>query len=119
MKVIVAGSRGWTDYDTVRSTLDIVTEGAKNLEVVSGTARGVDQMGERYASERGLPCTRFPAEWRRYGKRAGYLRNEQMADYADTLVAFWDGKSPGTEHMINLARSRNMTITVVYSKGAG
>lgn len=117
MKVIIAGSRGITEYEPFAEELDsLVEDEAMSItEVVSGTARGVDQMGERWAKERGIPVKRFPADWERYGKSAGYRRNEQMALYADGLIAFWDGESRGTKHMIDLAKEHlawHVTISV-------
>lgn len=69
-------------------------------------------MGERYGRERNYSIDYFPAEWDRYGKRAGYIRNEEMAKHADALVAFWDGKSRGTKHMIDTARKYNLSIRI-------
>lgn len=63
-------------------------------------------MGERYAKERGYAVSEHPADWDRYGKSAGYIRNKEMAEEADALMAFWDGKSRGTMHMINLAKEK-------------
>ena len=82
------------------------------LEIVSGTARGVDQLGERYALERGLKLKKFPANWDKYGRKAGYLRNKEMAEYARILIAFWDGKSKGTKHMIDLAQKYGVFIII-------
>ena len=84
-----------------------------DIQIVSGTARGVDQAGERYAASRGLDCVRFPADWEKYGRRAGYLRNCQMAENADALVAFWDGQSRGTKHMIEIAKARGLAVRIV------
>lgn len=69
-------------------------------EVVSGTARGVDRCGETWARSRGISVARMFAEWGTHGHAAGLLRNEDMARYADALVALWDGHSTGTRHMI-------------------
>ncbi|MEO5581136.1 MAG: SLOG family protein [Saprospiraceae bacterium] len=81
--------------------------------MVSGTARGTDMLGERYADEKGIPKKQFPADWPKYGKSAGYKRNTEMAKYADSLIAFWDGKSRGTKHMIDLAKQYNLKVRVV------
>lgn len=98
MKVIVAGSRGIIDYSYVSQILrdheDQITE------IVSGTARGVDKLGEMFAEVNNIPVTRFPADWDKNGKGAGYIRNRQMAKYADMLIAIWDKKSRGTMNMI-------------------
>ena len=112
-KVIVAGTRGFTNYNLMCKKLDTLLCNLKDIEIVSGTARGADSLGEKYAKENNLVLKQFPANWDKYGKRAGYLRNSQMADYADYLVAFWDGESKGTSHMINLAKEKGLKGRVV------
>jgi hypothetical protein len=84
-----------------------------NVIIISGTCRGADLLGEQYARENNLPVYRFPANWKKYGKTAGYLRNRKMAEKADALVAFWDGKSRGTANMITLARGRQLQIRII------
>ena len=102
MKLIVAGSRdGWTE-DMIHYLLDESIEASKVTEIVSGGARGVDKYGETWAYENNVEVKLFPANWKEYGKSAGYRRNTDMARYADALIAFWDGQSKGTEHMINI-----------------
>lgn len=108
MRVIIAGSRKFNNpailYDAVRkSGFDITT-------VISGTARGADQLGEQYARHHNLGLGRYPADWDKYGKSAGYRRNAVMADNADGLIALWDGQSKGTEHMIKLTESKNLHV---------
>lgn len=88
-------------------------------EIVSGHARGVDQMGERYAAEHGIPCRLFPAQWRDpvtglTDRAAGHKRNQAMAQYADALIALWDGRSPGTKHMIEQMRRYHKKPTFVW-----
>lgn len=105
MKIIVAGSRDFTDYKTVKfAVLDAIAE-LDDLysmtEIVSGGARGVDTLGEYLAKECGFKLKIFPADWKTHGKRAGPLRNIQMGDYADALVAIRKNGSKGTTHMIN------------------
>jgi len=112
-KVIVAGGRDFADYDLLKSKLDNLLVNRDPVEIVSGTARGADKLGEFYAKRSQLAVALFPADWDLYGKSAGYKRNAQMADYADALVAFWDSKSRGTMHMINLAKSAGLQVRVV------
>lgn len=114
-KVIVAGSRGFCDYRLMAKKLDYLLSSKSHDEiiVVSGGARGADSLGERYAREHKLKLKVFPADWDTFGKRAGYLRNKQMAEYADALVAFWDGQSRGTQHMIELARQYGLAVRIV------
>ena len=114
IKVIVAGSRTIQDYGLVKYCIDTLqTEHSIEVtEIVSGTATGVDTLGERWAQENNVPIKRFPADWNRYGKSAGYRRNEEMARYANALLAIWDGESRGTKHMINLAEEQNLQVFV-------
>lgn len=114
MKVIVAGSREITDASIVADA--IAASGFEVTEVVSGTARGVDKLGEAWARARKIPITPFPANWNQLGKAAGVLRNAEMAKYADALVAIWDGESPGTKHMIDEATRRGLRVHVTIPK---
>lgn len=112
-RVIVAGSRSFANYELLKKKLDkILVNLLPNVEIVSGGANGADKLGERYARERGLPVKQFLANWSK-GKGAGYMRNVDMANYATHLVAFWDGKSRGTKHMIDMARQCGLTARVV------
>ena len=111
MKVIIAGSRDFDDYELLRKYCDFYLQSQTDIEIVSGTAKGADQLGEKYATEKGYQIKRFPADWSK-GKSAGYIRNEEMAKYADALIAFWNGMSKGTEHMINLANKYNLKIRI-------
>jgi hypothetical protein len=110
VRLIIAGSRGFNCYPTL--ALAMFRLGLRPDVIISGTARGADQLGEQYGACFGIPVERFPADWDRHGKRAGYLRNVQMAESADTLLAFWDGSSQGTAHMIDIARERGLTAHV-------
>jgi hypothetical protein len=110
LKTIVAGSRSVSDYQVVRDA--IVESEILISEVVSGTARGVDKLGENYARIHNLPIAYFPADWDIHGKKAGYLRNQKMADYAEALVAIWDGESKGTKSMIDIARKKGLRVFV-------
>ena len=112
MKVIIAGSRAFQDYELLKSTCDKMLEHVQDVEIVSGTANGADKLGEKYAAENGFPVKQFPADWANLGKRAGFVRNSQMAEYADALIAFWDGKSKGTKMMIEIAQKEGLLIKV-------
>lgn len=113
-KVIIAGSRNFNDYDLVRSAADeLLSDFVPNIEIVSGGARGADRLGECYANEKGYKVTIFPANWDLYGKSAGYRRNVEMGNYADALIAFWDGLSKGTKHMIDIAKDLGLKIAVI------
>jgi hypothetical protein len=110
VKVIIAGSRSVDDYGHVVHALRQAPFSVD--EVVSGTARGADQLGELWAKRFGVPCKRFPADWSTYGKSAGFIRNQQMAEYADALIAIWDGKSRGTKHMIDVMNALGKPVFV-------
>jgi hypothetical protein len=103
-KYIIAGGRDFTDYAYFNDWLGHFLPADKsNIEIVSGGAKGVDAMAEQFAQERNIPVKIFPADWKAYGRAAGRTRNAQMAEYGTMLIAFWDGKSPGTKSMIQLA----------------
>ena len=112
-RVIIAGSRGFNDYELLCRKCDIFFSRKKPTEILCGEARGADLLGKKYALERGVRVLYFPANWDRDGKSAGYLRNREMAENADALVAFWDGTSKGTAHMINLAKEKKLMVRVV------
>lgn len=116
-KVIIAGGRHFNDYEKLCKVADYMLKNKTEIEVVSGTASGADTLGEDYAKERGYGVKLFPANWDKYGLSAGYKRNEEMADYGDALIAFWDGQSKGTKHMIELASKYKIKIKVaLYAK---
>lgn len=111
MRTIIAGSRSFTDYEEV---LGIVADsGFIITQVVSGDAIGVDTVGIQIAEDYGIPFVRFPADWDRYGrKRAGAIRNKQMAENADALIAVWNGFSSGTKNMINIANKMGLLVHI-------
>ena len=110
MKTIIAGSRDITDYTVVLSA--ILLSEFKITEVVAGGARGVDKLAERFAADMPLPIVIFSADWNKYLRAAGVIRNRQMAEYADALIAVWDGKSRGTRNMIDEAARKNLKLFV-------
>ena len=117
MRVIIAGGREFNDRDLMWSKLDKLfsykRKKGEKIIIVSGNARGADRLGETYASSRGMKVLIYKADWKRYPKSAGYRRNEDMADNADALVAFWDGESKGTKHMIETAQEKGLDVRVV------
>lgn len=123
LRVIIAGSREFNDYELLKkSAIDIITKKTMLPDltrIISGGARGADTLGERFANEMGLEISRFIPDWNGLGKRAGYVRNEQMAKFAvennndGMLIAFWDGVSRGTKHMIDLAHKHGLEVHVV------
>lgn len=114
MRIIVAGGRKFANYRLLAETVDSLFEYAsEGAVIISGGAKGADRLGEIYASSRGFVVEKFPADWDKYGKSAGYRRNEQMAEVATHLVAFWDGESKGTGHMIDIAARKGLDVTVI------
>jgi len=104
VKVIIAGSRGFSDFQLLYAKCEEVLANSTEVEIVSGTAKGADKMGEHYASIRGFAVKQFPADWDAHGKSAGYIRNAEMGNYCDIAIIFWDGESRGTKHMINIMK---------------
>jgi hypothetical protein len=113
MKVIIAGSREIDDYNLLLEA--VANAGYDITAVVSGGAKGVDALGERFAEECGLPVYKFPAHWEQYGRAAGPIRNETMAKFGDALIAIWDSKSRGTKHMIDRATAHGLKVHIELS----
>lgn len=110
MKTIVAGSRNIKLYSIIEKAIQ-----QSNFEIttiISGTANGVDKLGEEYAKKNNLSILKFPANWNLYGKSAGYIRNDEMAKNAEALIAVWDGKSKGTKNMIDIAKKKELKVFV-------
>lgn len=112
MKVVIAGSRSFSaaDYPLIEEVC--LSSGYWYSTVISGTAPGVDRLGERFAKKIQVPVQRYPANWEKYGRSAGSIRNTEMARRADAVVVVWDGVSPGTRHMMNAARQRGLPLYV-------
>lgn len=113
MKVIIAGGREFNNYTKLTYHCDKILSNKPQVEIVSGGAEGADRLGEDYAKSKGHSVTRFPADWNKHGKAAGPIRNREMAEYADGLIAFWDGTSSGTANMIKEAQKRNLKIRII------
>ena len=112
-KVIVAGGRNFADYGKLKSTLDYLFSRMSDIEIVSGMAKGADSLAVKYAMEKDIVVKKFPADWDSFGRGAGFKRNTEMARYADACVCFWDGKSKGTAHMIQIARKHNLRLRII------
>jgi hypothetical protein len=110
MRVIIAGSRNINSMDILEKAIDL--SGFSITEVISGGARGVDTLGENWATDHGITFKRFPALWGDYGRSAGYKRNVVMAQNADALIALWNGSSKGTKHMIDIAKKQKLKVFV-------
>lgn len=130
MRIIIAGGRDFDDYQHMQNMIgDIFWAYEGDITIISGGASGADALGEKFAKKFGLEVARYPAEWgetegkpnymigvtkggRKYWKGAGHARNETMAKNAHALIAFWDGRSKGTRHMIDTALSHKLTVHV-------
>ena len=110
MKVIIAVSRT-IDKKYIKDIVSAIKDSKFDIStVISGTAKGVDTIGEYYAKALNIPVIRMPADWNKYGKSAGYLRNVEMAEIADAAILIWDCKSRGTMHMLNIMEERNKPV---------
>lgn len=118
-KVIIAGSREFDNYDMLKEKCDKILSRKVNkgeeIVIVSGTARGADTLGEKYAEERGYKIERYPANWDKYGKRAGYLRNKKMAEVSNACIVFLSSKAEnkGSKMMISIATEEKLLIRVI------
>lgn len=110
MKVIIAGSRNIEDPRLVEEA--IRDSGFEVTTLVSGCAMGVDIVGIMWAEDHNIPILRFPANWSKYGRRAGFIRNKEMSEVGEALIAVWDGESNGTKNMISLMRAKNVPVYV-------
>lgn len=118
-KVVIAGGRDFFDIGLMLEYVDRCLEGKRethNIRIISGTANGADKTGEIYASARGHKVIQMPAQWKRpdgsTDRGAGYRRNVQMAEAADAVICFWNGKSRGTKHMIDIAKDKGLPLRV-------
>lgn len=116
-RVIVAGGRDFDDYEYLSQQLDELFWNSSNfdsrqIKIISGMADGADTLAIRYADEHRLTKILFPANWKYHHRFAGFLRNEDMLSIATHLVAFWDGKSSGTKHMIEIAQAKGIPMWI-------
>lgn len=118
IRLAIIGSRGFEDYDYMLVELDklLVAEDYNIIEIVSGGARGADTLAERLARANGFPVKVFPADWNRFGKSAGFIRNRDIVQRADVVCAFWDGVSNGTQHSFELCKEFNKKLYIFKYK---
>ena len=115
-KLIVAGGRDFSDYERLSQEIDklaLVELKDKRVSIVSGMARGADSLALQFARVHNVKVYQFYADWDKYGKSAGHRRNRQMGDFADDLLAFWDGQSKGTKGMIDYMKSLAKPVRVI------
>jgi hypothetical protein len=114
IRIIICGSRGFTDYIYFKRELDkLFQNNLENLVIYSGCASGPDNMAIQYCKERNIYCEKFPADWDTHGKSAGYIRNVDMAKFANAVLAFWNNKSRGTKHMIDIANKKGLSVKII------
>jgi hypothetical protein len=111
MKIAIIGSRNFTNYKLLQEILEQYKP--KITLVVSGAAKGADSLGEKWALENNIQTLIFPADWNQYGKRAGFIRNEDIIKNCDYCVAFWDGESKGTKHSLSLCEKYTKPVKIV------
>lgn len=113
-KLIVAGGRDFTNYRLLTNTILYLannTYADSEISIVSGMANGADKLGFTFAVSHNVKRYQYPADWS-LGRSAGFIRNKQMGDFADGLLAFYSG-TPGTRHMIEYMRSLNKPVYIV------
>ena len=115
LNLIIAGSRDITNTDYILDRIQHYLQNYKedNITILSGNARGIDKIGELYAKNHNIKCNIYPADWTTFGKSAGYKRNITMSKNANSLLAFWNGQSKGTKHMIDIAKQNNLKVKIV------
>ncbi len=100
MNLLVVGSRSFNDFELMKRKVEFVVNGVDEVQLISGGARGADKLAEVVGKDMMIPVKVFPADWAGQGRKAGFVRNVEMANFADKVIAFWDGESRGTRHMI-------------------
>lgn len=110
MTIAIVGSREFSYYRYLEQSIEIYF--SKIDKIISGGARGADNLGQRYANEHNIPLTLFLPDWNAYGKSAGYRRNVQIVTASDAVVAYWDGNSRGTHHTINIANKAGKPVLI-------
>lgn len=113
MKLAIIGSRSFKDYNKLCIEVNKLREIEEITTIVSGGANGADLLGKKYAQDCYLDYKEYPAEWDKYGKSAGFRRNVDIVNNSDIVLAFWDGKSRGTKHSIDLATKSGKKVIIV------
>lgn len=114
-RVVIAGCRDYNNYNEAKEFIDFCTCNIRKeneIVIVSGGASGADAIGEQYAKENGFKVEKYPADWKKYGRAAGPIRNKQMAEISDYVICFWDNKSKGTKSMIEYAKELNRRVKI-------
>ena len=122
-RLIIAGGRDFFDFNMLIEKCDkilcnVIKDDDYDITIISGGAKGADALGEKYCLGRGFDLEEFPADWDRHGKKAGFLRNQEMADYALQAnkygaVIFWNGESKGSKHMIDVCENKKIPFRII------
>jgi len=115
-KVIIAGGRDFNDFPTLHATMDKLLEKQRethNITIISGGARGADTLGEKYAQLHHFKVIKMKADWKKHGKSAGFVRNNEMLKITQGVVCFWDKRSKGTKHMIDITTEANKPLRII------
>lgn len=117
MRIMITGSRSWSDRETVENALLRTMAKHPNATIIHGGARGADSLADNFCRLYAVPCEVYPADWERHGRQAGLLRNMQMLDSGvDAVIGFWDRQSPGTRHALREANIRHIPIWLFYTR---
>ena len=111
MKLAIIGSRTFNDYNKLSEVLEPYK--SRITLVISGAAKGADSLGEKWAIDNKIETLIFPADWNTYGKRAGFIRNEDIIKNCECVIAFWDNKSKGTAHSLSLCKKLNKPYKII------
>ena len=114
IRLAIVGSRTFNDMDLLEKSIVNIARITDIACVISGGASGADTLAEKFALKYGIPMSIHAAQWNKFGKRAGYLRNKEIVNDADQVIAFWDGASPGTKITIDLATKSGKKVTVIH-----
>ena len=116
--LLVVGSRSFRNYTLLEEKLNNEIGSRRDITIVSGGANGADSLAKDYAKYKGFQYIEFRADWKTFGRSAGYKRNEQMHNFISEkkerkVIAFWDGQSKGTQHNFRLAEKFNNKLEVI------
>ncbi|MHA1302510.1 MAG: DUF2493 domain-containing protein [Candidatus Heimdallarchaeaceae archaeon] len=116
MKLAIVGGRNFNDYEKLEDAMQFfhIEDFQEVSVIISGGAKGADSLGERYAENWNIQIKQFLPEWNKYGKAAGFIRNQQIVDACDMVLAFWDGESKGTKDTIDKARKAKKPTFIYY-----
>jgi hypothetical protein len=115
LRLAIVGSRTFKNFKRFKEILDKLRgNGLKVSRITSGGAIGADSLAEKYAKQNDIPLHIYKPDWDKYGKRAGFIRNHEIVDNSDFLIAFWNGVSKGTQHSIMLAEQKQIDYRIFY-----